>query len=187
TTAAPSAPPPSSAAIDYLLIQRCRPVTTHSCRCVCRQRCRLQPFAARIKSKAGHLESPEGRLLENLQEIRVFGFPTWNADRISVELAFIFGVAFLPRMEPTVGEHMSLKRERPPAKVAAELVGATEPSQVLSLWYELVDAWLRPCVLATPVQSISAELVNADEFTTDRYWSSYQLDLDYLSDSDDRT
>lgn len=143
-------------------------------------------LADSIASKHNKVASPEGQLLQHVRQIRVSADPSWESESISVELAFILEPGVLPRLsdEPTVPQHhaswLSSKR-RTPAEIAARVLAESEPDSRSWLWDRLAEAWASTCVLQAPYADFDVQLIGADEYTVDRYWSSQQLDLDHLS------
>ncbi len=111
----------------------------------------LRGLVARVRDKHAK-NSREGQALTALEEIRVLGTPSWDADEIDVFLIFA---------TPTRAE-------------AEELMPETE-------WDEIVDGWLRRADAHGVVASVDGAMIPFDELTAREYLDSDPLDLDYLS------
>lgn len=140
----------------------------------------------KIKSKHGNINSPEGVLLDQVRQIRVSADPSWSAPEISVELAFIVAPGVLPSVgdDATPPEdHLTWlnAKARSSADIAARMQTVTDPTATGWLWNRIADAWASQCTPVAPITEVTIEVIGADEYTIDRYWSSQQLDLDHLS------
>lgn len=144
----------------------------------------LAPLMNRFREKAGK-DTPQGRRIAEIVEVRARAAPDWYSEQVSVELAFIVEPDQLPPepddVEPTpelLAEIGSLGAQR-----LAELLddGAIEPSRRNALWQRLVDAW---CTTAKPtgtIREVTGVAIPMNEFTVADARLAPQLDLDHLS------
>jgi hypothetical protein len=112
----------------------------------------LSRLTDRIKSKHGRA-SVEGRLLEQLEEIRVTASPHWAADRVDVFLHFL-----LP-------------------------ANTTLQSEQLEEYDRLLDDWLSRCIPTGAIIQVDGMVINLNEIDGAQYRNSDPLDLDHLSES----
>lgn len=111
----------------------------------------LQPMVRRIRERHGR-DSPEGRALRALEEIRVTGAPSWSANAIDVFLVFA-----------------------PPSASDATEVMADEE------WDQIVDEWIARAEPHGVIRSVDGAMIPLDELTAREYIDSDLLDLDHLS------
>lgn len=111
----------------------------------------LRGLVGRIRDKHDR-DSPEGRALGALEEIRITGSPSWSGDLIDTFLTFA-----------------------PPTREVADTVLSQEE------WDEIVDQWLRRAEPFGVIRSVDGSMIPLDEFTAREYVDSDPLDLDYLS------
>lgn len=111
----------------------------------------LGPLVARVKRKHDR-NSPEGRALRSIEEIRVTGSPSWEASEINVF------VTFSPQ---TRKEALNTMPEED--------------------WETVVDGWLRRTRSHGVVRSVDGAMIPFDELTARDYIDSDALDLDFLS------
>jgi hypothetical protein len=163
----------------------------------------LHPFADSIQSKAGKLESPEGRLIERVLQLRLESVNGWQQPPYDLRLVIIVLPGTLPMFAddelPDLDEelHAWLYESdgvvrRSAHEIAERLEGEQGAAERYFLWGGLGDAWVARCrakdldedsrQAAAP--SITAEVVSADEFSLARMLDSEMLDLDHLSRPD---
>lgn len=111
----------------------------------------LHGLVARIRTKHAK-NSPEGRALAALDEIRVAARPSWDAPEIDVFLYF------------TPGSR----------RKADEVMSDDE-------WADMVDGWLLRASPFGVIRSIDGDMVPLDELSAREYLDSDALDLDHLS------
>lgn len=111
----------------------------------------LQPMVRRIRERHDR-DSPEGRALSALEEIRVTGAPSWSAPAIEVFIVFA----------------------PPSASDAAEIMTDEE-------WDQIVDEWVARAEPHGVVRSVDGAMIPLDELTAREYTDSDLLDLDHLS------
>ena len=97
-------------------------------------------------------DTPGGRALATLKEIRVMGSPSWDAPEIE---AF---VSFCPA---TLDEATSLMNEEE--------------------WDRLADGWMTRAKPTGVIRSVDGAMIPLDGMTAQEYLDSDPLDLDYLS------
>lgn len=153
----------------------------------------LSKLTERIKSRHGKANSAEGRLLESVLQIRVEASPSWADPKVDVQLTFVLQPGTLPILEDAADPSPSPAtlvwcdaRRRQPADIAARLLAEKNQRDRGWLWVRLAEAWAALCVPVPPINEITVEVLGADEYTMDRYWTTEQLDLDHLSLSDER-
>jgi hypothetical protein len=111
----------------------------------------LRGLVARVRSKHAK-DSPEGRALVALEDIRVTASPGWDAAEMEVFVTFA-----------------------PATREAAEAVMSEED------WDQVVDGWLRRAEPFGVVTAVDGAMIPLDELTAREYIDSDALDLDYLS------
>jgi hypothetical protein len=160
----------------------------------------LQPLEKSIGSRSRRPNSPEGRLLDSIAEIRVEAADGWQQAPFTLTLVIIVHPGVLPTFAedevpacPTeladwlYDEGDKLKVTS--AQVAERLLGETSHEERHWLWDALGESWSDQCRpdprspsnVLSGVASISAEVISSDEYTLNRYRSSEELDLDHLS------
>lgn len=151
----------------------------------------LRPLRAHLRKRHGK-NSPEGRILADLQTIRVEPNPDWTSDEI--ELAVIFVVEGLPLANSATPTNTKLITDLKGiadttsrmAQIAAELDQKSQGESTLrKLWDLYACSAVELCDLINPVIRIQGEAVSPGEFGYDRYRLSDDLDLDYLSVEDE--
>lgn len=140
----------------------------------------------RIEKKWDKAESAEGRLLQAVRQVRVAPQPTWSADVVHVDVIFIMSPGALPGLatdptQPSGEVRRWFATGRSIAEIAERIEKTTDEKDAVWLWQRLGAAWAEVCVPHGVIDSFAAEVVGADEFTLDRYWSSEEFDVDYLS------
>lgn len=111
----------------------------------------LRGLVSRVRQKHAR-NSSEGRALEMVEDIRITGSPSWDADAIDVFITFAPGTR-------------------------AEANEVTSDDE----WDQLVDDWLRHTEPFGVVRSIDGAMIPLDELSAREYLESDALDLDYLS------
>ncbi len=111
----------------------------------------LRGLVARVRQKHAK-DSPEGRALEALEEIRITGSPSWNAEAVDVFITFA------------------------PA-TRADAQGVMPDDE----WDELVDSWLRQAEPFGVIRTVDGAMIPLDELSALEYVDSDALDLDFLS------
>lgn len=111
----------------------------------------LRGLVSRVRQKHTK-DSPEGRALEALEDIRIAGSPSWNADAVDVFITFA-----------------------PATRAEANDVMADDG------WDQLVDSWLRQAEPFGVIRSVDGAMIPLDELSALEYIDSDALDLDYLS------
>ncbi len=111
----------------------------------------LRGLTSRIKSKHDK-DSPEGKALSALEEIRVTASPSWDAGAIDVFLSFC------------------------PATLTDAVNVMTEDD-----WDSLIDDWIGRASPTGVVARIDGAMVPLEELTALEYVDSDRLDLDHLS------
>lgn len=145
----------------------------------------LGPFTERVRRRHDRPESAEGAAFQQVRQVRA-ETPDWEVDNVDVNLIFILAPGELAdQARPSDQDerwHDRHNRQPPPAEIAARLNQcAPGTPEARWLWELLTDAWVDSCRVQPPVASLTAEVIPADEMTVQRYWSSVELDLDYLS------
>lgn len=144
----------------------------------------LTPLVNRFREKAGK-DTPQGRRIDEIIEIRASATPDWSAAKISVELVFLIDRQSLPS-QPLAAD--------PPATLLAEIANldaqrlaellddnTIDPTRRNALWQRLVDAWSLRAKPTGCVQEVTALAVPPNEFSRLDEISTPELDLEYLS------
>jgi len=111
----------------------------------------LRALVARVRQKHAK-DSPEGRAVAVLEDIRVTGSPSWDAEQVDVFITFA-----------------------PATRADANAVMTDQE------WDELVDSWLRQAEPFESIRTIDGAMIPLEEMTALEYLESDALDLDYLS------
>ena len=111
----------------------------------------LRGLVNRVKGKHAR-NSPEGRALESLEEIRIIGTPSWEAKEIDVFILF----SPATRLEAT------------------EVITDDE-------WDKHINKWLERAKPHGVIRSVDGAMIPLDELTAREYLDSDPLDLDHLS------
>ena len=144
----------------------------------------LTPLVNRFREKAGK-DTPQGRRIDEIIEIRASATPDWDAAGISVELVFLIDPQKLPSQPlgadpPSVllAEIDSLDAQR-----LAELLDDVTIDSISrnALWQRLVDAWSLRAKPTGCVVEVTALAIPLNEFSRLDELSAPELDLDYLS------
>ena len=144
----------------------------------------LTPLVNRFREKAGK-DTPQGRRIDEIFEIRASATPDWNAEAISVELIFLITPDSLPSDPLPDDPPTKLLEEigNLDAQRLAELLDDTsiDPARRNALWQRLVDAWSLRAKPTGIVQEVTALAVPVNEFGRLDQMTAPELDLDYLS------
>lgn len=130
--------------------------------------------------------SPAGRRVEEVLEIRATATPSWGADSIAVELVFLVDDAALPAvdLDDEVSERIRdfLSQDRTEAEVAAALErdGVTDADRSV-LWMALAEIWTRLVRTDGALTAVSGVAESEASYTRARQNRSVRLDLDHLS------
>lgn len=111
----------------------------------------LRGLVARVRQKHAK-ESPEGRALAILEEIRITGSPSWDAQAVDVFITF-----------------------SPATRADANEVMPDDE------WDELVDSWLRQAEPFHVIRTVDGAMIPLEELSALEYADSDPLDLDFLS------
>jgi hypothetical protein len=160
----------------------------------------LRPLEEVVASKTRRPNSPEGKALAEVVELRVEAANGWGSGPYELTLCVIVQPGTLPTFPnddipglPTglnawlYGADGELRRSS--GEIAARLEDATEPADRHWLWMALGEAWEKKCRpgsnacegVRSAVADLVAEVVPADEFPLTRVRRSEILDLDHLS------
>lgn len=159
----------------------------------------FSPLARHIHSKAGSHESPEGRLINRVVQLRLQSLSGWETPPYDLQLIVIVDSTALPMIPddelPEFDEELhswlydaEQKVKRTGHDIASRLEATTDANQRFWLWKAIGDAWTKRCKPSQAVPGITTEVMSADEFTFTMLELSQLLDLDYLSSpTSDRT
>jgi hypothetical protein len=162
----------------------------------------LRPLEELMAKRSGKLNSPEGRLLEQIAELRIEASDDWKGSQYSLVLIMIVEPGVLPSFpDDKLPDFPDSERawlggdiydpKRPSSEIAERLEASQQPEVRYWLWMALASAWAARCKPkgreATPevlaaVTGVAGEVVSIDEFPLTRYRKSEQLDLDHLSE-----
>ncbi|HQZ36068.1 MAG TPA: hypothetical protein PK020_16695 [Ilumatobacteraceae bacterium] len=145
----------------------------------------IAPLATRFREKAGK-DTPQGRRINELLEIRARAIPDWDADAIAVELFFVVDSARLPPVPPgsepdpdMLSEIASLEAQRLAELLDDDTIDAVKRN---ALWQRLADAWGARAKATGSISEVTAQALPTNELTFEAANSMPMLDLDYLSD-----
>ncbi|MEV6219613.1 hypothetical protein [Nocardia sp. NPDC051833] len=156
----------------------------------------FEPLVQVLRKKARKENSPLGRVLSDVQSIRVH-CENWGMTPYELTLIVILEADVLPSdldaevdlsvVAGNAADPLSVRNERYVNYLAAE--GRTEAERQAG-WYLLADGWAAQCeekarsvVAAGIIGSVRAEIDAVDNFPFSRVLVTEGLDLDYLSDS----
>jgi hypothetical protein len=160
----------------------------------------LRPLEEVVSSRVRRPNSPEGRVLDDVVELRVESARGWDSALLELTLCVIVKPGVLPTFpndempDLQADLHSWLygrtgERGKGSAEIANRLLSSTDPAERYWLWMALGEAWAircrppansSPTVLAA-VSDIAAEVISADEFPLTRVRRTEILDLDHLS------
>jgi hypothetical protein len=155
----------------------------------------LSPLADSIQSRSGKLESPEGRHIENVLQLRIESINGWSRPPYDLRLIIVTCPGVLPTFPndelPTFEEGLQNwlynsdgMIQRSPHEITEKLEHETNSAARYYLWSALGDAWASRCRTSSPSVALTAEVVSADEFSLTRMLQSELVDLDHLSKPD---
>lgn len=146
----------------------------------------LNPLRRLTQSKSGKPESPEGKALTKIRQIRVRSEEGWTTRPYVLSFDFILDEDELPFESEPIDPSSDLAvwvRNKAASEIAARLENAPL-SEHEFLLHSLCTAWIAKCQEKTegsPVQDWSVDLHTADEYSVASYWDSEALDFDHLS------
>jgi hypothetical protein len=158
----------------------------------------LRPMEELLEKKAGKAESPEGRVLQRVLEVRVESEHGWSESEPPYDLTITLLIEdALAEGYPETSESLGLwlydgsrAVKRGASEIAQKLLVAQSLEERTLLYDALAEAWANRCrsaeadedpAVASAVASLRVEVVPVWEYTMDRAYRSEQLDLDYLS------
>lgn len=160
----------------------------------------LRPLEDVVASKARKPNSPEGRAVEQVVELRVEAANGWGVAPYDLTLCVIVQPGVLPTfpddsvpaIDPALNRWLydaEGRLLRSSGEIAARLERAGSQGERYWLWLALGDAWALRCSpsgvvtdeIRSAVGGIVADVVPADEFPLTRVRRSEILDLDHLS------
>lgn len=148
------------------------------------------PLKNVMEKRAGK-DSPEGRCVDRLIEIRATVKPEWESDEpVSVELTFIVEAVHLPDVDPEepVSDHITgfIAEPRKPEDIATELEKpGNSDADRSALWMALADAWTSVVLVDSEprLASVNGIAESESRYPLSKVNASVRLDLDHLSDS----
>jgi hypothetical protein len=150
----------------------------------------LGPLKDKATSKSGKPESPEGRALDRIRQIRVRCHDDWDSPPYRLTISFILGPDELPTVpdEPLAPGNTidTIKSIASASEMANLLVSEPLGASRSLLWQTLAEHWVSDCTKAYKgeiVVDVDCEVVGVDEYTLAAYEDSEQLDLDHLTRS----
>ena len=150
----------------------------------------LAPLSSRMAKRARR-NSPEGRCVDALVEIRAVAIPEWEtSEPITIKLTFIVDEVHLPGtddLDEVVSEQVAafIAEPRKPEDVAVQIEQA-DLSDVdrSALWVALGQAWAALAKIDDEprVAAILADVESEASYSLSRVKASVRLDLNHLSD-----
>lgn len=145
----------------------------------------LRALESVFRDKYDHPNSPQGKLLEQLLEVRAQPLDgEWSDQTSQVSLTFIFSPGAVPDLLEPPDEHddiaLVVAKQRP-TDIAEMLVDEQDPGRQMLLWYGLVEAWVAMCSKQPPLAEIEGNVNSSDVITAQELWLSDVLDLEHLS------
>lgn len=150
----------------------------------------LAPLSSQMAKRA-RKNSPEGRCVDALVEIRAVAIPEWEtSEPITIALTFIVDEIHLPGtddLDEVVSEQVAafIAEPRKPEDVAAQIERA-DLSEVdrSALWVALGQAWAALATIGdeTRVAAILADVESEASYPLSKVNASVRLDLNHLSD-----
>lgn len=150
----------------------------------------LGPLKGHMRKRQGK-NSPEGRCVEAIAQIRAESDREWGSPGARVTLHFIVDEASLPAVDEEYLEStpdLSGIASMEDAAEVATRIEATPPEQAAvrqALWQRLTELWAKLCTANDSVAEVAGLVSSAAEFTLAMMRTAPQLDLDHLSPSDD--
>lgn len=150
----------------------------------------LGPLSSQMAKRA-RKDTPEGRCVDALVEVRAVAAPEWDSDEpITIDLTFIVGEEHLPAADDPdedVSDAVAafIAAPRKPEDVAAELEkpGLTDADRS-ALWVKLAQAWTELVKVDEHprVGAVNGDVESEASYPLSKVKSSVRLDLDHLSD-----
>ncbi|GAA1512035.1 hypothetical protein [Brevibacterium permense] len=153
----------------------------------------LAPLQRLVRSKHEKSESPIGRVLNQVAEIRVES-NDWNSSGMQLTIHVIVDAGRLPSLPDEMDELPDLSTQPRDANALAEQIIRLEPGEdpflVSALWSMFAEALAAKCVpgksqyiegVASAVSEVVGEVHSDDEFPLSKMRKSEQLDIDFLS------
>lgn len=151
-----------------------------------------------VASKSRKPNSPEGRALQEVVELRVGAARGWSASPYDLTLCILLQPGTLPTFPDDLAPDLSPSLRtwlynadstvaRSSGQIAQRLATASDASDRYWLWMALGESWALRCYaqggapdeLTAPVRSVAAEVMSANEFPLTRVRRSEILDLDH--------
>ena len=150
----------------------------------------LRRLKQRLIDKVGKA-SPEGRLVDSIDQIRARPDPDWEAEAASVELWFLVDSDSVPVVDPMDAvspevEAWCAAADRPIVEIATRLDGTPLDARGdrSVLWQALATAYARLAEPSGSIVSVTAAAESVDHFPISGLRWSDQLDLDHFSSED---
>lgn len=150
----------------------------------------LAPLSSQMAKRA-RKNTPEGRCVDALVEIRAVAKPEWDAEApITIDLTFIVEEDRLPTAvegDEDVSDAVAafIVAPRKPEEVAAELEKqGLSDADLSTLWVKLAQAWTDLVSLdAHPhIAAVNGDVESEASYPLSKINTSVRLDLDHLSD-----
>lgn len=162
----------------------------------------LRPLEETLQSKAGKPASPIGKVLQQVNMLRVEVAGNWFDAPFDLTIVVVTTADALPFTDPVddLPDPPDGLRDKlwPTTKTAAQAAatistfladGSPTDAERYWAWQWLAEAWAQRCVdqrdklgLHAAVGSVGGEVVTVQEYSLDRVGRSEMLDLDYLSE-----
>ncbi|UVI36697.1 hypothetical protein [Brevibacterium spongiae] len=153
----------------------------------------LEPLQKLVRSKYDKPESPIGRVLNQVSEIRVES-DDWNSSGMQLTIHVIVEAGRLPSLPDEMVEAPD-QRPLPTdanslAEKISELKPGGEPFHANALWAKFAEALAAKCypskagksdAVSAAVSEVVGEVHSDDEFPLSKMRKSEQLDIDFLS------
>lgn len=153
----------------------------------------LAPLQRLVRSKYDKPESPVGRVLNQISEIRVES-DDWTATGMQLTIHVIVEAGRLPSLPDEMGESPDLTGLPSDVATLAEHIirikPGDDPFRANALWVEFAEALAAKCkpgkgggsdTVASAVSEVVGEVHSDDEFPLSKMRKSEQLDIDFLS------
>lgn len=146
----------------------------------------VEPLRSRVLRRWDKPDSPEGKVLADLVQIRVQPVPVEPSPETDLTLVFIMRQGSLPILAdppaPTTAIITWLAIHKQASEIATKLTDPTiGPDDRAHLYSKLAEAWAGLCRPNSAIRSVSGQIVSEDEYVLSDYWQSERLDLDQLS------
>lgn len=153
----------------------------------------LAPLQRLVRSKYEKSESPIGRVLNQVSEIRVES-NDWNSSSMQLTIHVIVEAGRLPSLPDEMDEPVDLRTLPSEANALAQrilrLKLGEDPFLVSALWSMFAEALAAKCdpgkarnseEVASAVSEVVGEVHSDDDFPLSKMRKSEQLDIDFLS------